>query len=417
LVLIALKVPIAISMGVTSVAYFLYLDIPMDTIVQKAFGGVNSFEMTAIPLFMLAGELMNYGGISDRLMRFANAFLGHCRGGFGVATVFTCMVFGGAAGSTLAEIAAIGPITIPEMVRQGYKREFAAAIVGVSSELGPIIPPSVIMVITASLAQVSVGKMLLSGLIPGLLIGIGLMIVVYIISIMRNWPTEKQPKANWKTRWIETKDSFWAHMMNVILIGGMIVGIFTPTETAAVAVFYCLYIGMFVYKELKVRDLYKICYRTVVSSGAILLVIGLSNLYAYMLTREKIGDFVATLLLGFSHSPLTVYMVMILALIPLGMLLSSTPVVMLVVPVLVPLVKQLGVDPIHFFSIVTMAALIGTLTPPVAISLYLTSQIAGTKPEKTFWAMVPLIGVIYAVLILSVFIPGIITWIPTFAYR
>lgn len=417
LVLIAIKVPIAVSMGVTAVVYFLYLDIPMDTIVQKAFGGVNSFEMTAIPLFMLAGELMNYGGISDRLMRFAKAFLGHVRGGFGVATVFTCMVFGGAAGSTLAEIAAIGPITIPEMVKQGYKREFAAAIVGVTSELGPIIPPSVIMVIAASLAQVSVGKMLLSGLIPGLLIGIGLMIVVYIISVMRNYPTEKQDKASWITRWIETKGSFWAHMMNVILIGGMIVGIFTPTETAAVAVFYCLFIGMFVYKEMKLKDLYRVCYRTAVSSAGILFVIALSNLYAYMLTRERIGDFVATLLMGFAHSTLLVYLLMMIALIPLGMLLSSTPVVMLVVPVLVPLVKQLGVDPIHFFSIVTMTALIGTLTPPVAISLYLTSQIAGTKPEKTFWAMIPLIAVIYAVLILSVFIPGIITWIPNVAYK
>jgi tripartite ATP-independent transporter DctM subunit len=417
LVLIAIKIPIAISMGVTAVVYFLYIDIPMDTIVQKAFGGVNSFEMTAIPLFMLAGELMNYGGISDRLMRFAQAFLGHVRGGFGVATVFTCMVYGGAAGSTLAEIAAIGPITIPEMVRQGYKREFAAAIVGVTSELGPIIPPSVIMVIAASLAQVSVGKMLLSGLIPGLLIGIGLMIVVYIISVMRNYPTEKQDKASWITRWIETKGSFWAHMMNVILIGGMIVGIFTPTETAAVAVFYCLFIGMFVYKKLKLRDLYRVCYRTAVSSAGILFVIALSNLYAYMLTREKIGDFVATLLMGFAHSTVLVYIVMMIALIPLGMLLSSTPVVMLVVPVLVPLVRQLGVDPIHFFSIVTMTALIGTLTPPVAISLYLTSQIARTKPEKTFLAMIPLIAVIYAVLILSVFIPGIITWIPNIAYK
>lgn len=417
LVLIALKVPIAISMGVTSVVYFFYIDVPMDLIVQKSFGGVNSFEMTAIPLFMLAGELMNYGGISDRLMRFAKAFFGHVRGGFGVATVFTCMVYGGAAGSTLAEIAAIGPITIPEMVRQGYKREFAAAIVGVSSELGPIIPPSVIMVIAASLAQVSVGKMLLSGLIPGLLIGIGLMIVVYVISVMRHYPTVKQPKASWLTRWIETKDSFWAHMMNVILIGGMIVGVFTPTETAAVAVFYCVFIGTLVYKELKLKDIYKICYRTVVSSASILLVIALANLYAYMLTREKIGDLVATLLMGFAHSPTLVYMVMILALIPLGMLLSSTPVVMLIVPVLVPLVKQLGVDPIHFFSIVTMSALIGTLTPPVALSLYLTSTIAKTKPEKTFWAMIPLIMVIYAVLILCVFIPELITWIPNVAYK
>jgi tripartite ATP-independent transporter DctM subunit len=417
LVLIALKVPIAVSMGVTSVVYFLYLDIPMDTIVQKAFGGVNSFEMTAIPLFMFAGELMNYGGISDRLMKFANAFLGHVRGGFGVATVFTCMVFGGAAGSTLAEIAAIGPLTIPEMVRQGYKREFAAAIVGVSSELGPIIPPSVIMVIAASLAQVSVGKMLLSGVIPGLLIGVGLMIVVYVISVLRDYPTVKQERQGWLTRWLETKNSFWAHMMNVILIGGMIVGIFTPTETAAVAVFYCIIIGMYVYKELKWKDLYMVCYRTAVSSAGILIVIAMANLYAYMLTRERIGDLVAVLLTGFAHSTLMVYFVMMLALIPLGMLLSSTPVVMLVVPVLVPLVRKLGVDPIHFFSIVTMTALIGTLTPPVAISLYLTSHIAKTKPERTFWAMIPLIAVIYAVLILSVFIPGILTWIPNYAYK
>ena len=159
------------------------------------------------------------------------------------------------------------------------------------------------------------------------------------------------------------------------------------------------------------------CYRTAVSSAGILFVIALSNLYAYMLTRERIGDFVATLLMGFAHSTLLVYLVMMIALIPLGMLLSSTPVVMLVVPVLVPLVRQLGVDPIHFFSIMTMTALIGTLTPPVAISLYLTSQIAGTKPEKTFWAMIPLIAVIYAVLILSLFIPGIITWIPNVAYK
>jgi tripartite ATP-independent transporter DctM subunit len=272
------------------------------------------------------------------------------------------------------------------------------------------------MVIAASLAQVSVGKMLLSGCGPGLLIGIGLMIVVYIISIMRDYPTVKQPKANWTTRWVETKASFWAHMINVVLIGGMIIGVFTPTETASVAVFYCLIVGLFVYKELKIRDLYRVCYKTVVSSAAILFVVALSNLYAYMLTREKIGDFVAMILMNFAHSTVLVYIVMMIVLIPLGMLLSSTPVVMLVVPVLVPLVKKLGVDPIHFFSIVTMTSLIGTLTPPVAISLYLTSQIAGTKPEKTFWAMVPLIGVIYAVLILCVLIPGIVTWIPNIAY-
>lgn len=416
LVFIALKIPIAVSMGLTAIAYFLLLDIPMDTIIQKAFGGVNSFEMTAIPLFMLAGELMNNGGISSRLIAFAKAFLGHVRGGMGLATVLACMIFGGASGSTLAEIAAIGPITIPAMVKQGYRREFAAAIVGVSSELGPIIPPSIVMVITASLAQVSIGKMLLSGLLPGVMIGLGLMVVVYILSTIYGYPKEKQEKAAWRTRITETKNGFWALLMPVVLIGGMVSGIFTPTEAAAVAVLYGLVIGFFVYKELKVKDLYPIFFRTLVSSAGILFVVSFANLYAYMLTRERIGDFVADLLMGFAHSPLLVFALLIVALIPLGMLLSSTPVIMLIVPVLVPLSKQLGVDPVQFFSIVTMASLIGTLTPPVAISLYLTSQIANTKPEKTFWAMIPLIAVIYGVIILCVIFPGITTWIPNMAY-
>jgi tripartite ATP-independent transporter DctM subunit len=416
LVFIALKIPIGVSMGLTSIAYFLILDIPMDTIIQKAFGGVNSFEMTAIPLFMLAGELMNNGGISNRLIAFAKAFLGHVRGGMGLATVLVCMIFGGASGSSLAEIAAIGPIVMPAMVNQGYRREFAAAVVGVSSELGPIIPPSIVMVITASLAQLSIGKMLLSGLLPGILIGLGLMAVVYILSAIRGYPKEKQAKAPWRTRIKETKNGFWALMMPVVLIGGMVSGIFTPTEAAGVAVLYGLVIGLFVYKELKVKDLYRICYRTLVSSAGILFVVAFANLYAYMLTRERIGDLVATNLVGFVHSPLLVYALLIVALIPLGMLLSTTPVIMLIVPVLVPLSKQLGVDPVQFFSIVTMTCLIGTLTPPVAISLYLTSQIAETKPEKTFWEMIPLILVIYAVIILCVFFPGITTWIPNMAY-
>jgi C4-dicarboxylate transporter DctM subunit len=249
LIFIALKIPIAVSMGLTSIVYFVLLEIPMDTIIQKAFGGVNSFEMTAIPLFMLAGELMNNGGISNRLISFATAFLGHVRGGMGLATVLVCMIFGGASGSSLAEIAAIGPITIPAMVNQGYRREFAAAVVGVSSELGPIIPPSIVMVITASLAQLSIGKMLLSGLLPGIMIGLGLMAVVYILSAIYGYPKEKQAKASWRTRIAETKNGFWALMMPVVLIGGMVSGIFTPTEAAGVAVLYGLVIGLFVYKE------------------------------------------------------------------------------------------------------------------------------------------------------------------------
>ncbi len=415
---IALRIPIAVSMGLTSIAYFALLGIPMETVIQKALGGVNSFEMTAIPLFMLAGELMNTGGVSTRLIKFATAFLGHLRGGVGMATVLACMIFGGASGSTLAEIAAIGPITIPAMVKQGYKRNFAAAIVGVSSELGPIIPPSIVMVITASLAQVSTGKMLLSGLGPGVLIGLGLMLVVYVISVINGYPKDKQAKASWRTRLTETREGIWALLMPVILIGGMVSGIFTPTEAAGVAVLYGLLVGGFIYRELELKSLYGIFYRTVVSCAGILFVVAMANLYGYMLTRERIGVFVANVLVNVSSdSTVVVLLLLLVALIPLGMLLSSTPVVMLIVPVLVPLSKQLGADPVQFFSVVTLASLIGTLTPPVAISLYLTSRIAETKPDETFKAMLPLVGVLYAVIILSIFIPGITTWIPNLAYK
>jgi tripartite ATP-independent transporter DctM subunit len=250
LVFIAMKMPIGIAMALTGFFYFVINDISLATMVQKALSGANSFEMTAIPLFVLAGELMSEGGISKRLIAVCNSLLRHVTGGTGLATVLACMIFGGASGSVMAEICAIGPIVLPAMKREGYKPEFAAAVVGVSSELGPIIPPSITMVICASLAQLSVGKMLLSGLIPGVMIGIGLIIVVYIISKKRGYPNVKQPRAHLKEILFALKDGIWALLVPVVLIGGMITGVFTPTEAAGIAVLYALIVGFIIYKEL-----------------------------------------------------------------------------------------------------------------------------------------------------------------------
>jgi len=415
--LIVIEVPIGISMGLSAVLYFLLSGLPMEVIIQKAVGGVNSFELTAIPMFMLAGELMSSGGVSRRLVKFTTSLVGHFKGGFGNATVLTCMIFGGATGSTMAEIAAVGPLTIPGMVKQGYKREFAAAIVGVASELGPIIPPSIQFIIVASLAQLSVGKLLLSGLIPGILIGLLLMVVVYIISRIKGYPTERMPRASLKTVIKDTKESFFAILMPVVLIGGMVSGIFTPTESAGIGVLYALIVSTLIYKELSLKDIYQACVKTVVSAGTIMFIIAMANLYAYMLTREQIGQSVAQAIGSIGASPSITLLLVVVCMIPVGMVLSSTPALMLLVPILVPFSKTLNMDPIMFFAVVTMSSLIGSLTPPVALSLYLTSQIAETKPEKTFIQMIPLISVIYVVLVACSFIPSMTTWIPNMVYK
>jgi tripartite ATP-independent transporter DctM subunit len=414
--LIALKVPIGFSMAVTGFFYFTMHGISLETLVQKALSGANSFEMTAIPLFVLAGDLMSGGGISKRLIAIGNAFVGHITGGTGLATVIACMVFGGASGSVMAEVCAIGPIVLPAMKNEGYKPEFAAAIVGVSSELGPIIPPSITMVICASLAQVSVGKMLLSGLIPGIMIGLGLMVVIFLISKKRGYPNVKKPRASFKELLLALRNGIWALLIPVVLIGGMLAGVFTPTEASAIAVLYAIIVGFFIYKELKIKEFLTACYKAAVQTSAIMIVIGFANLYTYMLTREQIGTFAATVLSGFLHSPEIVLLIIVAISIPMGMLLSTNPSLMLLVPILVPLAHQLGCDPVWFFSIVTIATLVGTLTPPVATSLYVCSSIAGTKPEKTFVAMVPLLAVIYTVLLVGIFVPGVLIWIPNMAY-
>jgi tripartite ATP-independent transporter DctM subunit len=410
------KVPIGFAMALTAFLYFSINNIPMQTMVQKALSGPNESTMVAIPLFILAGELMNLGGISDRLLAVSNSLFRHIRGGTGLVTVMTCMIFGGATGNAGAEVSAIGPIVIPEMKRQGYKGEFAAAIIGVGSELGPIIPPSVPMVICAALARISAGKMLLSGVIPGIIIGCGLLAVVYIICCKRRYPNVLQPRASLKEVGKSLADGIWSLLAPLVLIGGLVVGIFTPVEAGAVAVGYAIFVGAIIYKKLKIKDAIKVCYSTALQTSTVMILVGFANLYIYILTREKISIFVADVLSGYLHSPQMVLLIVLSFSIPLGMLLSATPSMMLLVPVLVPLSTRMNMDPVYFFSIVTMSTLIGSLTPPVATTLYIVSSMAESKPESAFVEMIPLLAVIYGTLILATLIPGIVTWIPNLAY-
>ncbi|MGQ9648408.1 MAG: TRAP transporter large permease [Thermodesulfobacteriota bacterium] len=410
IVFIVCEIPIAIGMGLSGLFYFLYVGVPLGTFVQQTLSGADSFVLMAIPLFVFSGELMNEGGLTPRLIRLANAFVGHFRGGLAVATIIVGMIFAGTCGSAVAESAAIGALLIPAMVKQGYPRDLAAAVTGGSSELGPIIPPSVPMIITASISKVPVGKLFMGGMIPGILIGLSFIAVTVIIAWREQIPIF--PKANVKERFLSVREGVWAILAPVIIIGGMLGGFFTPTEAGAVATAYGFFVGFVVYRELKLSSLPKICYKVLVSTATVMYVVALAKVYTFSLTRERVPEVVANFLLNLSSNPLIIMLIILIFVLILGMFLSTTPALVLSIPLFMPFVAKLNVDPVWFYTFVTIALCMGTLTPPVALTLYLTSQMAETAPEKTFVRMIPYLICMLVILILAFFYKPIITWVP-----
>jgi C4-dicarboxylate transporter DctM subunit len=407
---IVCEIPIAISMGLAGIIYFLLNEIPLGTFLQQTLAGADSFVLMAIPLFMFAGELMNEGGLTPRLVRLANAFVGHFQGGLGMATVIVCMVFAGTCGSAVAEAAAVGTLLIPAMTRQGYPKDLAAAVTGAASELGPIIPPSVPMIIAASLSKVSVTKLFMGGMIPGILIGLSFMGVTTILARRERIPI--LPKATLKERASSVKTGIWAVLAPIIIIGGMLGGVFTPTEAAGVATAYGLLVGFVIYKELKVSALPRICYKVLISTSTVMYIVALAKVYTFALTRERLPELAANFLFHLSPSPTIIMLTILVFIILLGMFLSTTPALILSIPLFVPFVVKMGFDPVWFYTFVTIALCMGTLTPPVALTLYLTSQMAETSPEKTFVRMVPYLACMTVVLMLALFYTPLLTWVP-----
>jgi C4-dicarboxylate transporter DctM subunit len=404
------EIPIAVSMGLAGMIYFLVNSIPLGTFLQQTLAGADSFVLMAIPLFMFAGELMNEGGLTPRLIRLANAFVGHYRGGLGMATVIVCMVFAGTCGSAVAEAAAVGALLIPAMTRQGYPKDLAAAITGAASELGPIIPPSVPMIIAASLSKVSVSKLFMGGMIPGILIGLTFIVTTSVLAGREKIPV--LPKATLGERLASLKEGIWAVLAPVIIIGGMLAGVFTPTEAAAVATAYGFFVGFLIYRELKIAGLPRICYKVLISTSTVMYIVALAKVYTFALTRERLPDLAAGFLFNLSSSPTVIMLVILAFVIILGMFLSTTPALVLSIPLFIPFVAKMGFDPVWFYTFVTIALCMGTLTPPVALTLYLTSQMAETSPEKTFVRMTPYLICMVAILLLSLLYPPILTWVP-----
>ncbi|MDR5906467.1 TRAP transporter large permease [Franzmannia qiaohouensis] len=411
LVLLVIGLPIAFALGLASLAYLLLEGISLTIVPQRMYAGIDTFVLLCIPGFVLAGNLMNVGNITEHIVRFANALLGHIRGGLGLANVGGSMIFGGISGTAVADSASIGSVMIPGMARSGYDKPFAAAVTAASSTVGPIIPPSVPMIIAGSLSGVSVGRMFLAGAIPGLLLGLAMMITVYILAVRRGYP--RGERATFMELLREGRTAFWALLMTVIILYGIIGGFFTPTEASIVASLYALVVGMYVYKGLSWRKLPGILSDTVLTSSALLLLVGLANLFGWILTSEQVPQMIAALILSISENPIIVILILNLILLFVGAFMETIAALIILFPALLGVATGVGVDPVHFAVIAVLNLMIGLTTPPVGVCLFVVAGIGKLPMLTVARAIVPFLLCNIGVLLLVSYVPAVSLWLPT----
>ncbi len=415
LLLIVLGFPIVFSLALISFFYLIAYDIPVITMAQKMISGIDTYALLAVPFFIMAGNVMNMGGVTRRLFRFASALVGWIPGGLGHANVLASMIFAGMSGAAIADAGGLGTIEIKAMQDEGFDTPFSAGITAASSTIGPIIPPSIPMVIYASIANVSVGKLFLAGAVPGILMGVALMIMVYIMAKKRKYPVHA--RFDLKEATISFIDGFLPLMTPAIILGGILFGIFSPTEAAIIASTYALILGLFVYKEIKLRDLFGIIIETVKTTSMVVYIIAAAAIFGFLLGREQVPQSVAKLLFTISQNPHVIMLIMISFLMIIGCFMETTASLILLTPILVPPMMQLGVDPVHFGLVMVLTLMIGLITPPVGVVLYITANIAKLSFEETTKATAPFLIPLVIVLFLSAYIPPIVMWLPNYLIR
>jgi tripartite ATP-independent transporter DctM subunit len=410
LLFVILGFPIAFSIGLTSALYLAVYGIPLITLAQKMVTGIDTFALLAVPFFILAGNLMNTGGVTRRLFRFATALIGHIPGGLGHANVVASIIFAGMSGAAIADAGGLGTIEIKAMKDEGFDTGFSAAITAASSTIGPIIPPSIPMVLYSAFSNTSVGKLFLAGVIPGLLMGVALMGMVYLISIRRNYPVHAGLR--WGEVWASLKDGILPLMTPVIILGGILGGIFSPTEAAIAASAYALVLGAVIYREIGVREMMQIFLDTVKTTSIVLFIISNAAIYGWLLAREQVPQNVARLMFSLTTDPRLVLLIILVFLLIVGCFLETTAALIILVPILVPAVMQLGIDPVHFGLVMVLDLMIGLITPPVGVVLYVVADIAKISFEETVRATAPFIVPLVVVLLLVTFAPGLVMFLP-----
>lgn len=411
IVLLLVGVPIAYSLGLASLYYLIVSGMPLTLLAQKFYGGIDSFTLLCIPGFMLAGSLMNGGGITKRILSFCNAFLGHFRGALSLVNIVASMIFAGISGTAIADVCSLGAMLIPAMVEDGYDEDFSVAVTASSSVVGPIIPPSVPMVIAGSAVGISVGKMFQAGIFVGILLGLALCIPAVYISHKRNYP--RHARVGWKERWTRTKDAIWALVMPLILLGGILTGVFTPTEASIVTCVYALIVGVFVYKEIKLTDVPRIVWENCRACAGVIVLIGLANVFAYILTAERVPQAVAAGILSITDNKILVILLINLVLVFVGMFMESIAAILITFPVLLPVAVAVGMDPVHFAIMAILNLMVGLTTPPVGICTCMAAKIGNISAAKAFKASAPFIIASFVVIFMVSYIPAITLWLPS----
>jgi tripartite ATP-independent transporter DctM subunit len=411
--LILIGVPVAVAMGLTSAGVFAsmgFTDI-LAVMGQRIYNGTTGFTLLAIPFFILAGNLMNTGGITDRIFNFAKAMVGQWPGGLGQVNVFSSLIFSGMSGAAVADAAGLGVIEMKAMDDAGYDHKFSAGITAASSTIGPVVPPSIPFVVFSSVTSVSVSKLFAAGFIPGFMMAIAMCVCVYIISKRKKFPVI--PRMPWKLRFLYLWKAIPSLMTIVIIIGGIWGGLFTATEAAIVASFYAIVLGCIVYKEIKWKELTRIIYNSLITSCKTLFIIAVANFLAYFMLHQHIPNQVIGGLLSVTASPVLLTLLMIAVLLILGMFMEGISVILITTPIFLPIVDAIGMSYVQFGVIMVLASMIGLLTPPVGMSLYAVSSITNVKLMPLSKEVLPYIIGIFIVLLICAFWPPLSTWLPS----
>ncbi|MEY8320661.1 TRAP transporter large permease [Lachnospiraceae bacterium 46-61] len=412
IVCLVLTVPIGFSLGIASLAYILYTkQLTFGFIAQNLVTGCDSFPIMAIPFFVFAGELMGGGGISRRLLNVANVFFGRIKGGLAIVTVVVCMFFAAISGSGPATVAAVGGMVVPTMLQKGYDRKFVLALIAAAGSIGVIIPPSIPMVVYSVTTNSSVSKLFLAGFVPGLLIGLVLIGYSYFFAVSHGYKGDEEPFSA-KKALKEVKDSIWALLSPVIILGGIYGGIFTPTEAAAVSVIYSLIIGCLVYRELDLKQLMTVTKNACETTATILIVIGCAAGFSKVLTLGRIPTTVATFLTTMTDSKILILLLINVLLLIVGCFMETLCAIMILAPILFPVVTALGVDVTHFGIIMVVNLAIGFITPPLGVNLFVASRVGETTLDDVIKGIIPFLIVMIVVLLFITYIPAISMLLP-----
>ena len=411
-VLLLMGAPIAVCLGTSSVVAMIVqgagrpLDTVMSSLPMIVSASTSKFVLLAIPFFILAGNIMEKAGISEKLIKLAEACVGHIRGGLAIVCVIVACFFAAISGSGPATVAALGVIIVPAMIKSGYKPAFSAALMAAAGAIGVIIPPSITFVVYGSFADTSIGDLFIAGLVPGLLMGFALMVVALLVGRKSNLKT--LPKASRKERWLAFKDAFWGLMMPVIILGGIYGGIFTPTEAAAVSVVYGLFVGIFIYKKIRLKEFYALLLDTTSTTATVMFITAAASLFAYVLTRARLDVAISSALHNATGGNVIVFFIIVnIILLIAGCFLDSTSALYIFTPLFVPVAQALGVDLIHLGVVMIVNLAIGLFTPPVGVNLYVACGVGNVNLKQISKAVVSLIIAALIVLLLVTYIPKI----------